>query len=63
MDIYDICEETEVKAHVANRATTSFTLVGSSLRLYPVNPSSTRNHAAKSKRRSGERYWFALDIC
>ena len=30
MDIYDICEETEVKAHVANRATTSFTLVGSS---------------------------------
>ena len=35
---------------------------GAFARLYPVNPGSTRNHAAKTKRHPCVRYTFALDI-
>ena len=35
---------------------------GAFARLYPVNPSSVRNYAAKPKRRPPRRGWFTLDI-
>ncbi len=35
---------------------------GAFVRLYPVNPSPTKNHAVKTKRRPRVRYKFALDI-
>ena len=35
---------------------------GAFVRLYPVNPRSTRNRAAKTKRRPHVRYTFGLDM-